>query len=207
MSLTLRSMGQYTLQISFVLYLSMLVAQNIHNLRRRSTLGLSWVMHVIMLTSYVCDIGYGLGTSLPWQYYSISLTGAAMLALQHFQFWYFRPRQAPRSYVYVTIGLLALLGLVLSRLLDRAAHQQFFTLLGFVSVLGWNGSDLPQLIVNRRLRSTQGLALPFVMLGILGISCDIISAYGLDWGLPNKIGAPVSFCLKMLLLYQFWRYR
>lgn len=205
--MTLRTLGSLTLQISFGLYLCMIATQIFHNIKRRSITGLSWIMHVVLLSSYVCDIGYALGTYMPWQYYSISLAGAGMLSIQHFQFWRYRTGRAPRSYFYVTSGLLVLLVIILSRLAHRAAHQQLFTLLGFVSVLGWNGADLPQLFVNRRLRSTAGLALPYVLLGILGISCDILTAYGLNWGLPNKIGAPVSLCLKLTLLAQFWLYR
>lgn len=164
-------------------------------------------MHVIMLSSYICDIGYGMGTYMPWQYYSISFAAAGMLSIQHLQFWRYRRGHAPRSYVPFTCGLLLLLLIIVGHLCNRAAHQPLFTFLGFVSVLGWNGADLPQLFVNRRLRSTEGLALPYVLFGILGICCDIISAYGLNWGLPNKIGAPVSLCLKLILLLQCWLYR
>ena len=207
MKWTLSALAHLTLQISFVLYLSMILSQVVHNLRRRSTAGLSWIMHVLILSSYICDMGYGLGTAMPWQYYSIAIIGTSMLILQQFQFWYFRPSGAPRSYVLVTLGAIALLATIVSCLMNPAAHQPFFTLLGFIAVVGWNLADLPQLIVNRRLRSTQGLSPLFILFGIFGMSCDIVSAYGLNWGLPNKVGAPIALCLKLILLYQAWRYR
>ena len=116
-------------------------------------------------------------------------------------------KSLPRFYVYFTGGFVALFTTVLISLTHRRAHQSFFTTLGFISVFGWNSSDLPQLVTNWQLRSTAGLALPFTLFGVAGVVCDLISTYGLDWGLPNKIGCPISLLLKLFLLWQFWKYR
>ena len=80
-------------------------------------------------------------------------------------------------------------------------------MLGYCSLLTWLSASLPQLAENRRLQSTEGLSFSFVLLGLLAMSCDTISAYSLNWALPNKLGAPISVLLQAALLVQFGVYR
>lgn len=78
---------------------------------------------------------------------------------------------------------------------------------GYIGTTAWLLNSLPQIIVNWRLQSTAGLSLLFVVIGLLAMLCDTVSAYSLGWGLPNKIGGPISVSCQAALLFQFWRYR
>src|SRR5579871_6068684 len=120
--MTLRAMASVTLQISFLIYLIMGLTQIHHNIRRKSTEGLSWIMHLILLSSSLCDMGYGIGTSMPWQYYSVSLLGTGMLSLQHYQFGFYRPGCAPRSYLPASVALIALTTAIFTCFLHRSQH-------------------------------------------------------------------------------------
>jgi hypothetical protein len=126
--------------------------------------------------------------------------------MQHFQFWRYQRRELPPFYRASSVALLlfCLFAAILLRI-NRASW--LFILFGYIAMSGYFGASVPQILINRRLRSTDGVALSFVLLMAGGLCCDIVSAYSLNWSLPNKIGAPASLLLQLLLLRQFWTYR
>lgn len=199
--------GLVTIQLSFFLYLGLYLPQLFHNIIRRSTHGLSWLMHLLMITSALCDVGYSLGLAMPWQYYTISGFGLGLLAVQHLQFGLYNRQRLPHFYTPVTAGLVVMGGAITISLQNRGAHQLIYLLLGYASMSGWLIAMVPQVRANSRLKSTEGLSLGFVLIGLFGLSCDTISAYSLNWALPNKIGTPVSVLLRLVLLAQFFYYR
>jgi uncharacterized protein with PQ loop repeat len=199
-------LGQLTIQISFVFYMSMFVPQLLFNLRHRGVHGLNWLMHLILLTSCLCDSVYGISQHMPWQYYSVSLSGLVLLSLQHVQFWLYQREQLPPGYKPIT-ALLALLAVVgVCAVLRADPTRKIFPILGGLAGCGYLTASLPQMLTNQRRQSTEGLSFLFVMFQTVGLLCDVISAYSLDWPLPNKIGAPISLLLQLVLLYQFYAY-
>ena len=68
-------------------------------------------------------------------------------------------------------------------------------------------SAAPQIITNAQLRSTAGVAAWFVGLQALGLVADTITSFSLNFGLPNKLGAPAALLQQLILLAQFARYR
>lgn len=199
--------GQITVQLSFFAYIGMLLPQLLYNLRRKSVHGLSWLMHFILFCGCICDAGYGLGRLMPWQYYSITIFNIFVLSIQHFQFYIYSRRALPRFYFAATIFLSFLLICVAASLRNKAANQDLFLGFGYVGTTAWLLNSLPQITVNWRLQSTAGVSFLFVVIGLLAMLCDTVSAYSLGWGLPNKIGGPISVTCQAVLLFQFWRYR
>jgi hypothetical protein len=205
--MTLAKLTNYTLYISFVLYVSLLLPQVFYNLKRRSVDGLSWGMHLLLITSYIFDIGFSVGTLMPWQYYAIPMTEVPILMVQHVQFKVYRREYQPRGYVIITISLLLLAITMIALLSRRAQYAYLFPLFGFVSLTGWSIANIPQIILNFRSRSTEGLVVSYAFVSCIAHSSDIISAYGLNWGIPIKIGSPFAFLLGLILISQYYYYR
>lgn len=66
---------------------------------------------------------------------------------------------------------------------------------------------LPQIFKNRNLRSTKALNSSFLWINLSLALMDMVSAWCLDWGWPNKITSPVTALIGMILLSQNRKYR
>lgn len=205
MNLDWQIIGHFTLRISFFIYLFFFVPQIIHNIRRQSTQGLSFRMHLILFTAFICDFGYGIGKQMEWEYCLVSFIGILSLLLQHSQFKILNS-EAPKYYYPISILLTILFVLISSALIFDLGDIQFYTLLGFVATAGWLTYTLPQIHKNFTLKNISGLSLGFILLGLMASLCDTVSSFALDWGLPNKIGSPISCLLKLIILLQFSLY-
>lgn len=199
-------LGSISVNLSFLLYMFMLAPQLVLNIRRQALHGLSWGMHLLLLVSAICDACYAIDRGMPWQYYSVSFILISILGFQHAQYVRYHRDSLPLLYRPVTIAL-GMFVVVAGGLLASHTVRWLFPIFGYVSMVGYLVASVPQIITNRRLRSTEGVALSFVLLQTGGLCCDAISAYSLNWGLPNKIGAPASLSLQAMLLTQFVLYR
>lgn len=199
------ALGHITLWVSFVVYLFFLVPQVVHNFRVKSVQGLSFPMHCILFLAFICDLGYGIGNHMEWQYCTVSVIGVLVLLIQHVQFRILSEGMVP-YYLLISVVYLVLLGVVLISLGIWSLGQGFYAGLGFVSMIGWLIYALPQIKKNYDRKSTKGLSILFIILGLLASTCDGISAYTLDWGLPNKLGAPLGVLFKTIILTQFMLY-
>lgn len=205
--------GDITLQLSFGLYICMLIPQLRLNLQRRSVEGLSWGMHLMMLVGMLCDIFYALAQKMPWQYLAVSFSVLGSLLLQHGQFFAYRladesgARRAPPGYLPLSLGLLGLCVLAISQLGRASQLSAVFFGLGYAAQGLLLLSAAPQIITNAQLRSTAGVAAWFVGLQALGLVADTITSFSLNFGLPNKLGAPAALLQQLILLAQFARYR
>lgn len=198
-------LGYFTLRISCIVYLLFLIPQIILNIQRKSVQGLSFTMHSILLIAYICDLGYGIGKQMQLEYIAVSIIGCICLIIQHCQF-YILSEILPKYYKLITT-ITCILGLIVISTVIWKASIIVYTVLGFISMIGWLTYTIPQIIKNTNLNNTQALSIMFILFGLTASCCDSISAYILDWGLPNKIGSPVSLCLKLILLIQILLYK
>lgn len=201
------ALGHIMVHFSFIFYMIMLLPQIYLNIRRQSLDGFSWGTHLILFISSICDSFYAFSSGMPWQYYSVGLALIVLLSLQHMQYWRYQRTHLPRFYRAATIGLVgvALIGTSLFRLYPDLRPS--FAMLGYLSMVGYFCSSLPQVVSNYRLRSTAGAASSFIILQTLALICDTLAAYSLNWGTPNKIGAPTSLIFQATLILQIWLYR
>ena len=81
--------GNIALNISFAIYLVLYLPQVIYNFRRRSTAGLSFLMHIILIIGYIADMMYGFGRHMQLQYRLVSIIGLVCLSVQHIQIGYY----------------------------------------------------------------------------------------------------------------------
>lgn len=192
--------GTITLNLSFFTYLVLYLPQVIHNLRRKSTEGLSFLMHVFLVIGYMADVMYGFGRHMQLQYRLVSIIGLICLAVQHFQFGYYH--KPTWKYISVTFLLFSYMGYVLYSLLGPVMPAQDYIDAGYIA---WGVGvvyTLPQVWKNYRFSSTLGVSILFIVFDILSSTCDSISAWCLHWDLPSRMGSPIEAALGVLLLVQ-----
>ncbi|MDX1919554.1 MAG: PQ-loop repeat-containing protein [Candidatus Caenarcaniphilales bacterium] len=204
-----QQIGNFTLNISTFLYLVYLLPQLFHNRLVEHIKKLSLLTHSILFSAYILDLVYAFGRSMPWQYKLVSCIGLVCLLVQHFQFLHFSSalptidRKVLKALTFLfLIGLAVGIYLVCSNQLSKST----LVLLGSISQIGWLTYVFPQIYKNYVLKSGEGLSLYFILFILLITLCDTLSAWFLDWDLPNKIGSPLSFGVKLILLLQFFKY-
>lgn len=199
------SIGYITLNLSFILYLIFFVPQLFHNARHSHIRNLSLGMHYVFCTAYLMDLAYGFGRDMQWQYKTVTIVGLASLTVQHLQI--YRSGLADKWYWFFTLLFAGLFTSISVGLQTQSLTAQLLLMMGMISQVGWLLYTVPQITKNHQLKSTAGVSLSFVLLALLLGICDTISAWTFDWGLPNKIGSPLSAAIKCILLLQFFRYR
>ena len=199
------SLGNLSLNISFVLYLILYFPQLRHNRTPTHLAELSIGLHVILSTSFCLDLIYAYLKPLPWQYLTVSVVALSLLSVQHLQLMRQAYRQHKKNLVNQLVGffILACLGLVYVFLTDLShTSSQEILGIGYISRLGFLSYTLPQIIQNHRRQSAQALSTAFLSLSLLLSSLDLISAWCLDWGWPNKLGTPIALLFTLTLLWQ-----
>lgn len=201
--------GKISLYFSTALYLIYLLPQLFHNAKGLHIKKLSLYTHSILFFAYILDLLYAFGRSMPWQYKLVSCVGLLCLVVQHFQFLYFSKHLEDldqKVLKLLSFVFIFCLGLSLYLFLEGYLTKTLFISLGFLSQLGWFTYALPQIYKNYKFKNAEGLSIYFILFILLLAFCDSLSAWLLDWDLPNKIGSPISFCIKLILLFQFFKY-
>lgn len=197
--------GNIALNISFAIYLVLYLPQVIYNFRRRSTEGLSFMMHVILMIGYTADMMYGFGRHMQLQYCLVSLIGLACLVVQHIQIGFYSKFSV--NYAAATVLLLAWFSYALYAIVGPVLPAHDYINAGYVA---WGTGVLytfPQIWKNYRFASTVGVSLVFVAFDIVSSSCDSISAWCLNWDLPSKLGSPIECALGFILLIQMYYFK
>ncbi|PHQ80706.1 MAG: hypothetical protein COB66_04115 [Coxiella sp. (in: Bacteria)] len=197
--------GNIALNISFLVYLVLYLPQVIHNLRRRSTEGLSFLMHIILVIGYTADMMYGFGRHMQWQYRVVSIVGLICLTVQHIQIGAYQ-KKLTANYVLATLLIVGWLGYALYAMLTPNLPARIYIDAGLVA---WGTGvvyTLPQIWKNYRFASSMGVSILFIYFDIISSSCDTISAWCLNWDYPSKFGSPIECVLGLFLLIQVYFY-
>lgn len=207
--MTWQTLGELTLNLSFVLYCVWFFPQLLLNAKRQDTRGLSYLMHALLFVGYFADLMYGFGRHMQWQYRAVTVIGLCCLALQHYQIarYGLRARYEKQWFYAFTLAMVALLVFAILQITIIGHSKTYYDIAGLVSGACWFLFSLPQIVVNFRHRSTQGLSISFVVISLLICIFDNISAWALGWDYPSKIGLPLTLLKKGLLLGQMVYYR
>lgn len=200
--------GNICLNIAFVLYLFVYLPQIVHNRNTNHIANLSLKMHFTFYIAYLLDLFYGFSSNLPWQYRMVSIIGVSLLTVQHIQitqFFWIKNKQ-------IWFNSLFLLSIVISIIyfftIQQALYSENATLLiGYISRAGFLLYTVPQILKNKRLQSTSAISLSFVYLNLTLSILDLIAAWCLNWGWPNKLGAPIAVSLMLIMLLQTKKYK
>lgn len=200
--------GNICLNIAFILYLFVYLPQIVHNRNTNHIANLSLKMHFTFYIAYLLDLFYGFSSNLPWQYRMVSIIGVSLLTVQHIQitqFFWIKNKQ-------IWFNSLFLLSIVISIIyfftIQQALYSENATLLiGYISRAGFLLYTVPQILKNKRLQSTSAISLSFVYLNLTLSILDLIAAWCLNWGWPNKLGAPIAVSLMLIMLLQTKKYK
>ena len=205
---SLHSLGEVTLSLSVFIYLIWFTPQLLLTLKNKDTGNLSLFMHGFLFVGYTADLIYGFGRHMEWQYRLVTMIGLASLLVQHFQFWIYGLHKRSEKYSFFTISafIVFMLAFAIYSLFFSSHTKIYYDSFGMVSNVCWFSFMIPQILKNYRNKSTAGLSLEFVLISILISVLDIISTWALGWDFPSKIGTPLSFLKKLILLYQFKLY-
>jgi len=199
------TLGNLTLNLAFVLYLIVYVPQIRHNKNAEHLAELSTSLHMILMASFVLDLAYGFLKPLPWQYRAVSVVALSLLTIQHMQL--MRLAQTRRQLAlfrrlsFFGLGLILMLAGMFYIDASVYSNKTIFWI-GWISRIGFLSYTLPQIIQNHRLNSAQALSTTYLNLSLFLSLLDLISAWCLDWGWPNKLGTPFTISLTLILLWQ-----
>lgn len=199
------TIGQISLNISFVLYLVIYLPQIWHNRDPENLKQLSFGLHYIIVTSYSLDLAYSLLKPLPWQYQTVSIVALSLLAIQHLQL--IRLALA-RHNRYLLAGLVGSIVLAVAAIYSYGKYHAFLTLptitltIGYLSRTGFLIYMLPQIMRNFKHKSADALSTTFLNLSLFLTTLDLISAWCLQWGWPNQVGTPITLLLTVILRLQ-----
>ena len=203
------TIGNISLNISFVLYLIVYVPQIIHNQTSKNIAQLSLGLHFLLYISYSLDLCYGFSNHLPWQYKTVSVIGLLLVLVQQLQLIQFFVRQ--RFFFLVNAsGLFLLLNCLTTTYFFIVKHgvvdYQTTFMIGSIARLCGLMYCVPQLIKNKMSKSANAISLHFIYLNLFVALLDTISSWCLDWGWPNKLSAPVNIVLMIMMLAQIKKY-
>lgn len=198
-----------TLNSSFIIYLFLYVPQIIHNHKTKNIAELSLWLHFLLYSSYTFDLYYGFSHHLPWQYKTVSLVGLSLMFIQHMQLTRFYIAQGCSWLVKGNIAFL-IINLSFTFYFFAVAHCIYsapvILIFGTLSRVCGLLYCVPQIIKNSKLKSAKAISLQFTLLNLLVSALDTVSAWCLNWGWPNQLGAPFNCMIMLVLLWQFKKY-
>lgn len=224
----IKILGTLSLNSAFLLYCIYYIPQLFHNRYPKHLSQLSWGMHGMLFTAYICDLFYGYAMGFPWQYRVISWVGLICLMIQHLQlikYLFFKTSQFNQAnqanqanQVYYTVCkryslVLANALLILSILIfiniffsKYISNSQGITpamqdVLGYIARGCFIGYAFPQILKVRATKNYAGLSVYFIILNLVIAILDTISAWCLQWGWPNQLGSMLMLCMMGYLLY------
>lgn len=200
--------GNICLNIAFVLYLFVYLPQIIHNRQTNHIANLSLRMHFTFYIAYLLDLFYGFSNHLPWQYRMVSIIGVTLLTIQHLQLTCFFLNKTKQLWFNTLFLLAVMTSIFYFFLIQHATYSETTTLvIGYISRTGFLFYTLPQILKNKRLQSTTAISVSFVYLNLILSILDLIAAWCLNWGWPNKLGAPITVGLMFFMLFQTKQYK
>lgn len=200
-------LGHFFLNVAFGLYLILYLPQLYHNARHQAFHQMSFMMHMMILQAYSCDLFYGLSKHMPWQYLCVSLVGLFCLLTQHLQWFFFRWKKHKNlDWMMLLMGVLCILWPMLLWYYFAQDTLQY-KLQAWCSRVLFIIHFLPQIIKYRRNEDRQAISLLYLSLSITLSLCDLIAAVCLNWEMANQIGSLISLGLKSYLSFQIFSCR
>lgn len=196
------TLGHYFLNVAFGLYLILYLPQLYHNACHQAFHQMSFIMHMMILQAYSCDLFYGLSKHMPWQYVCVSLVGLCCLFTQHLQWFFFRWKKHQNlDWAMLLIGALSIFWpMLLWYLFPQDTFQ--YKLQAWCSRILFIIHFLPQIIKYHRHGNRKAISIYYLSLSITLSICDLMAAVCLNWDMANQTGSLISLGLKSYLSLQ-----
>lgn len=207
---TLEIVGNVSLNLCSFLYLILLVPQVIHNQKAENIAGLSLWLHFLLYISYSTDMVYGIADEMPLQYRVVSIVGLLLVMMQHIQLVKFHIKKRMYFLINLCLSFIILHAVLYYYFFSKLAHgmvsSDTILILGIVA----RGCEIiycvPQIFKNRLAKSAGAVSKYFIYVNLLLSILDTLSAWCLDWEWPNKVVAPLSICVMLVILLQYQKY-
>lgn len=204
--MTLHTIGETSLNISFLLYLFLYVPQFIRNIRYKRLQDMSLGFHALLLIASTADFYYGFGRIHQWQYRFVTLLMFALVFAQHIQLFYYRKyfKYGITKLILLTLFIISMFTFLIPTLHNPARWMFLFIWMGWLErICDWSYC-IPQFFKNRHIACADAISPTFLVLAILTPICDSISAWCFHWGPSSLYGAPIAIVLHAALLFQWY---
>ena len=209
----LTSIGHAFLNIAFGLYLILYLPQILHNSRSKPFASMSFIMHLMLLLAYSCDLFYGIARHMPWQYITVSIVGLGYLITQHLQWCLYHYQKKPKNGIKFLLPGVLLVLLPLTLFLHFPESKWQIQLQAWIARVCFLLHFFPQIIkYHRHELRRDAINIYYIGLSLCLSICDLIAAFCLHWDTANLLGSFVSLCLKLYLTTQImlqpsWAYQ
>ena len=200
------TVGQAFLNIAFGLYLILYLPQIHHNMRHKPFARMSLAMHLMLCLAYSCDLFYGIGRQMPWQYITVSFVGLCCLMIQHLQWCAYRYHETPQKGIKLFLQGAILMLIPLCVYLNFPESKWQMQLQAWIARCCFLLHFLPQIIQYQHQKFRRdAINIHYLGLSLCLSICDLVTAYCLHWDTANLLGSLISLCLKLILSAQMIR--
>lgn len=195
--------GHISVNISFIIYCVYFLPQIIHNQLKHQTEHISKYTHLLMVAANVLDLIYGFGFELQWQYKVVTILIMACLLFQQWQIYRDSCNKSYDFHIVTFIVIAAGVAIVYLNALNKHVLEN----VGFISMFCYAIYWLPQIIKNMKAKNATAFSLIFLVLNVLGLVCDEISASIFNWPLPSHITPIIILSLLVIMVGQCYHYK
>ena len=201
--MSVETVGMWSINISFVIYCVYFLPQIIFNQLKHQAASISYGTQSLMVLANLLDLIYGFGFDLQWQYKAVTILTLSCLLFQQWQMY----RDAKHKSYKFHVCILSLYLLVIILISLHALNATILEKIGFISMACYAIYWLPQIIKNYQLKSAKGFSFWFIVLNMIALSCDEVSAIAFGWPLPSLISPIVILSFLFIMLAQVIYYR
>ncbi|WP_395947237.1 PQ-loop repeat-containing protein [Caedibacter taeniospiralis] len=195
--------GHMSINISFVIYCIYFLPQIIYNQIKHRANRISHGTHLLMVCANVLDLVYGFGFQLQWQYKMVTILTLVCLLVQQWQIY----RDSREKRYPFHILLLAIIAFGVTLLSLKILSVGMLEKVGFVSMFCYAIYWVPQIIKNINAKNATAFSVVFLLLNVLALICDEISALSFNWPLPSVISPMVILSLLCIMVAQHYYYQ
>jgi uncharacterized protein with PQ loop repeat len=200
--------ASFCLNLSFFLYLLYYLPQLMKNAHSTGLRDFSLGFHCLAITAATADLCYAFLLIHQWQYRVVSIVYFSYLLFQHGQLYRVCSTKSERYLFHFSTVVIPLCLSCVEFIHYYPAYAWLIAAgLGWVERCASMLAKLPQLLKNRRLRSSRAISRLYLYLNLIVTLCDIVSAWYFHWGPSSRYGSPVALCFTLLLLYQSYSYQ
>ena len=198
-------LGHITLNISMMIYFIVFLPQTVHNQLYHKTKHISLWTHSLMILAISLDLIYAIGSLINWQYILVDCVLLFFLMIQQFQI--LNDNRCNKIYFH-SMGVIVYMCVVMYIIaFINIYNNQKIETLGYISGVIYTVYWLPQLYKNFMTKSANGFGIIYLILTMVVLICDLISAILLSWPMPSLLTSVFLIIITALLIFQYYWYK
>ena len=195
-----QTIGQATLSISLIIYIVQYVPQLIHNSLSNKTSQISLNTQLLIVIAASCDLAYGFGYNLQWQYKLVSILGLIYLIIQQMQI-ISQNSTGLLTRIYTILAFILIITSV-TYTIYNIKNDYILDTIGYIETSCYIVYWLPQIIKNFITKQADGFSKVFLIITLIGAMLDLLSAIFLHWPVPSILMPINTLILVMIIIMQ-----